>query len=189
MLITSASDTIQSQDELNLSEEEINELINAIYDEISTYISIDQILGRYNQSNENRYLNQLTIQIHSTFPKDIIISDIVVEVSDGKQIQFFSFNNKCDLIYNQSLFSNNVWKDLKANEFGILTIFDKDKSIVEQQIINHHSDRVILIFKLDEFFEIKNGDIITISLHPSFGTIRTLRIEIPFSTKQIVQII
>lgn len=189
VVITSTANTLIIHTEEEFDEEEVNELLDEIYDDISTYIKIDRALGKYQIVNDQRILSQIAIQVHSLFTKDIQISDMVIEISNGNQIHYFSNINEYDILGNHSLFSHPLISQLSDGSFGVISISDKDDSISGQQLINHNSDRLFIIINLTNVMKIKSGDYLSLTLVPSVGTIRTIEITSPFSTKSVVDLL
>ena len=189
LVITSTANTLILEPEEDFSEEEMNELLEAIYDDISTYMKIDKIVGEYESNNGQRVLSHIAIQIHSLFTKEIQINNIIIELSNGYDMKYFTYTNECDVLRNYSLFSHPMFKRLTGNSFGIITIIDNDDSIIKHQLINHNSDRLFIIISLKDPFMIKSGDSFSLTLHPPTGTIRTISIDPPFSTHPIVDLL
>jgi len=189
VVITSTANTLIIQTEQDFDEEEVNELLDEIYNDISTYIKIDRAIGIYQTVDNQRILSKIAIQVHSLFSKDIQIKDMVIEISNGDQIKYFSNIYFYDTLENHSLFAHPLFNQISEGSFGVISISDKDDSISGQQLINHNSDRFFIIINLTDVMKIKSGDYLSLTLVPSVGTIRTIEITPPFSTKPVVDLL
>lgn len=186
VVITSTANTVINPTEEDFTEEEMNDLFEAIYDDLSTYVKIDRVIGKYESQGNQRRLSQLAVQIHSLFSKDIDLKDMIIELSNGYDIRYYSYFKTSDSLRNSSLFAHPLFNDVSINSFGLIPMMDKDDSIKNHQMINHHSDRLFIIINLQDSLLIESGESFSLSLHPSVGTIRSLSIDPPFSTRDVV---
>ena len=189
VVITSTANTLIIQTDEEFDEEGVNELLDEIYNDISTYIKIDRVYGKYQIIDDQRVLSQIAIQVHSLFTKDIQIKDMVIEISNGNQIIYFSNSDYYETLGEHSLFTHPIFSQLSDESFGVISLFDKDDSVLGQQLINHNSDRIFIIINLNDAMKIKSGEFLSISLYPPVGTIRTIEITPPFSTKSVVNLL
>jgi len=169
----------------DLTDEDFQEMINTIYQDVSSYIHIDNVMGKYHQEPEARRVKQIALQIHPQFSTEITLSDLIIQISNGQQIVFLSANETGAQISDETLFNHPLWANLNNNSFGYLIMFDEDDSIGQYQLINHHSDRVFIIFKLPSLMNLQKGDRLSINLYPSSGVTKKLDLRIPFSIDSI----
>jgi len=79
------ANTTSDELETQLMEQEALEMIENLYTDISTYLSIDSILGYYLNTGEDRIIHQIAIQFHPKFSTALQLSEIFIELSDGTQ--------------------------------------------------------------------------------------------------------
>ncbi len=188
IIVSSATLYEDTQTTEEITEEDLQEMIETVYDDVSSYMNIDDIIGKFHRVQQDRLIKQIAIQIHPQFSTNIKLSELMIELSNGNQIIFLYPNGYCADISNETLFNHGLWGDLGNSSFGILSIFDEDNSMKQSHLINQHSDRLFIIFNVPPSLKLQRGDTIKINLYPSTGVKKELDIKIPFSVDPVLSL-
>ncbi|MFO7678371.1 MAG: hypothetical protein R6V50_08350 [Thermoplasmatota archaeon] len=188
IIVSSATLYEGTQTTEKITEEDLQEMIETVYADVSSYMNIDDILGKFHRVQQDRLIKQIAIQLHPQFSTNIKLSELMIELSNGNQIIFLDHNGCCADISNETLFNHGLWDNLGNNSFGILSIFDDDNSMKQSHLINQHSDRLFIIFKIPHSLKLQRGDTIKINLYPSIGVKKELDIKIPFSVDPVLSL-
>ena len=171
----------------DITEEDLEDMLSTIYNDISTYVEIEHMYGRYNKTDQGRMITQLAILINPYFSTTISLEEIILETITPQDVQLFYFSNHSSKIASNTLFSHPEWNNTSTTHFSIISIFDRDASIEQYNLLNDHSDRVYILIQLPENLWINNNEHIEINILFSSGNKRSLSLQVPFSTKDIVQ--
>ncbi len=163
-----------------------NQLVDDSIDEISTYIQIQDRIGKYYGEPQHQRLQKIALMIKPLVSINIDISELTIKLCNGKDVMILRCNNKTDMIGAQSLFEHTLWSNLEENNFSFIVTHDKDKSIIDFKTINSNTDMGYIIIKLPEEFYMKKGDTLAISLFPETGITRNIVIEAPLPIKSVV---
>lgn len=169
-----------------LSEDDINQMLEDTITEISTYISIDNIVGKYATINEEQRIKQIAFMIQPMFDTEIELASLPIQLSNGFTVQFLNHGNVSGAIGSYSLFQHPLWNSLQNTTFGLISILDQDNSILNHGIINDHSDMAYIIIDLPDDLTMKKGETLTISLFPASGITRSFTIKAPLPMKPVV---
>ena len=170
----------------NLSEEEIEQIVDDAIDEITTYIQIKDAIGKYYGETPQQRIEKIALMITPLFSKEIDISSIQIKLSNKDNLQFLSYDNKVDNIGSHTLFEHYLWEELSDLSFGLIVINDNDNSIKDFNSFNQNSDVTYLIINLPKEYHMKKGDEIMVTLFPSTGIERSLTLLAPLPIKNIV---
>jgi len=172
----------------NSQEFDYNKILKDTIHEISTYIKVDDVIGKYSSTSENQYINKIAILIKPLYSTNIDISNVLIKINNGEKIRILSNNNYAELIKNYSIFEHPLWNMIKENEYSVISILDKDRSINNHNIINDNTDTSYLIVKLPKDLTIKKGETIEITLILPAGTSKTIYLEAPLPIQPIVSL-
>lgn len=170
------------------TEEDYEQMMNEALDEISTYLQIKNAVGKYYYIEGEKRIQKIAILIKPIFSIDIDTSQLIIQLSNGKQIQMLYYGGHAEFIHAHPLFEHPIWNNQNENIFGFIVALDKDKSLVDYSTINDHTDMAYVTIKLSEDFQLKNGESIQITLFPSTGIARTVTIEAPAPITPIVSL-
>jgi len=170
------------------SEENYEEILNEALDEISTYMQIKDVLGKYYTVEEDQHIQKIAILIKPLFSIDIDASTLMIKLNNGKQIKILYYNSHAEFIESHSLFEHPIWNNMTDTNFSFIVILDKDRSIIDYYTINDNTDMTYIILKLPPDFTMKKGDCLEITLFPSTGITKTINVEAPLPIKQIVSL-
>ncbi len=131
----------------------------------------------------------MAILIQPLFFTSIDLSEIIIQINTGYTIITLRYNGLAQQLHSHNLFSHPLWQTIDNMSFSVIPINDRDDSIFTHSIMNDPSDLVYLLIQFSEETKITKGDqpIITILL-PN-GITRSIMINIPFSTKPIVDLL
>ncbi len=169
-------------------EENYEEILNEALDEISTYIQIKDVLGKYYTVEEDQHIQKIAILIKPLFSTDIDATTLMIKLNNGKQIKILYYNSQAEFISSNSLFEHPIWDTLIDTDFGFIVVLDSDQSIIDYETINDNTDMTYLILKLPTEFTLKKGDSLEITLFPSTGITKTIHLKAPLPIKQIVSL-
>ena len=171
------------------SEEDMDQILEEALDEISTYIQIKDIVGKYSSKENGQKIEQIAIMIKPLFSVEIDLSQLLIKLDNGNQVKILYYNQNADFIGAQNLFSHSIWSSLNATNFSLIVTNDNDNSIIDFNTINENTDMIYLIIKLPDDFKLKKGDQLLITLFPSTGITKIINIEAPLPIKQVVSLL
>jgi archaellin len=168
------------------SDKNLNQITNEVVDEITTYIQIKDVVGKYQTIQDEQRIQQIAILIKPLVTLDIDITHMMIKISNGEQIYILYYNGNGNTYGSSSLFSHPAWSTLTENTFTIITLIDDDQSIIASHVMNKNTDTAFLLLKLPLGITMRNGDAIQITLIPTPGMQRTVTIEAPLPTSHVV---
>jgi len=168
------------------TEEDIDEMINGILDEITTYIQIKDQIGKYYLDNGVQKIKKIAILVKPLISQDIDISQLTIKLCNGYDVKILNYSGKAQFIGTNSLFEHPIWDDITDNSYGFIVTLDSDRSLVDYNILNE--DMAYIVIRLSEGFSMVNGETMTITLFPSSGITRTTTIEAPLPIKPVVSL-
>ncbi|MCK5111929.1 MAG: hypothetical protein KAQ84_00155 [Thermoplasmatales archaeon] len=169
--------------------EEYEQILNEALDEISNYIQIKDIVGKYYSMEREKRIQKIAILVKPLFSIDVDTSEFIIKLTNGEQIKMLYNNGQTEYIHSNSLFEHPLWNDMRESEFSFIAILDKDRSLIDYNIINDNTDMAYIIIKLPEEFTMKKGDTMTITLFPSTGVTRTTTVKAPLPLQSIVSLV
>ena len=186
ILIAATATSVIMDQSGKISEQDIEKMTNEIVDELSTYIQIKDMVGKYYTINEKQRIQKIAILIKPLISIDIDVSTLTIKIHNGQQIRMLYYSGQAAFIHSHSLFEHQIWDEMNHNSFSFIVTLDKDRSLVDHDTINDNTDTAYIIIKLPQEFTMKKGDSITITLFPSTGITRTKTVVAPLPIKQIV---
>ena len=177
LLIIGAGTSSVFLDESEGLSNEVQNTVNNVLQEITTYIDVKNIIGYFNNIDKDAQLKKLIILVKPLIETTINLSQLNIQISNGASIRVFSYNGTAEKT-SEDLFNNRVWNKISENEFGVIILTDEDNSIKNWQMIN--KDLVYLTLPIPSDLTIKPDSNIKISIIPNNGCIKTLEVEIPF---------
>jgi len=186
--VTAASLITISSNE-NLSEEEIQEIVDNAVDEITTYIQIKDVIGKYYGEPPQQRIEKIAVMITPLISQEIDISSLKIKFSSQDSLHFLSYDYKVDKIGSNPLFEHYLWEDLSDLSFGLIVIYDKDNSIKDFNTFNKNSDVAYIIINLPQEYHMKKGDEILATLFPSTGIERSIYLQAPLPMRNIVNLV
>jgi len=142
ILIGATAASVIMGDSGNNPEENYEEILEEALDEVSTYIQIKDVLGKYNSATEEQHIQKIAILIKPLFSIDIDASELMIKLNNGKQIKMLYYNRQAKFISSNSLFEHPMWTTMRDTDFGFIVILDKDQSIIDYGTINDNTDMI-----------------------------------------------
>lgn len=190
IVITTTVTSLTNSVDNELSEDNLEEMLSTLYKDISTYVQIEHIYGKYTQTEHSRMITQIALQIKPYFSTEIPVDRIVLQILGNHDIQTLYYSGSSSPMMSSSLFDNPIWNNTTATHFSIMSLFDFDSSIEENNLINDFSDRMYILVRLNKDQWINNHmQPIEINIFFESGVSRHLSLQVPFSTKDIIQIL
>ena len=186
LIAATAASVILSNPEEIPNEADFEEMLDEVVDEISTYLQVKDMMGKYYPIGETLRIQKIAILIKPLFSIDLDISELMIKLHNGEQVRILYYGEQAEFISSYSLFEHPLWNNIDNNEFGFIVTLDKDRSLVDYDNINENTDLAYIAIKLTEDFAMKKGDTMTITLFPSTGISRTLTFTAPLPIKRVV---
>ncbi|UCH72104.1 MAG: hypothetical protein JSW62_00720 [Thermoplasmatales archaeon] len=174
LLIGGASSLVvfEGSDEMS---EDADRIINDVIDEITTYLKIDDIVGKYYNTHGIRRVEKIVILVKQFIQNTINISELTIKICNNNDVILLNYSGHA-VESTSSLFEHKVWE--KTNDaFSLIVVLDRDRSLLDYNIMNE--DTVFIAINLPDQFTMKDRDSITISIIPAKGIISTAVLETP----------
>jgi archaellin len=168
---------------------DIEKMVNDAAIETSTYIQIKDTMGKFESIDNKQRIQKIAILIKPLFSIDVDVSDLIIKLSNEKVIKLLQNGKQPQFINSNTLFEHTIWTNMNSNIFNFIVVLDKDKSLLNYNIINDNTDTAYIILKLSDDFAMKKGDSMTITLFPSRGVTRTISLEAPMPMNTIVSLL
>jgi archaellin len=166
------------------SEEDINQMVNDVLNEITTYIQIKDQMGKYYLENGVQKIKKIAILVKPLVSQGIDISQLTIKLYNGYDVRILNYSGNAQFIGTNSLFEHPIWNDISENSFGFIATLDSDRSLVDYNILN--GDMAFIIIELSSDFSIVQGESVTMTLFPSSGITKTITLEAPLPIKPVV---
>ncbi len=187
LLIAATVGSVLTDTSQDISEEDINILVDDAVKEITSYIQIKSILGKYYPYENTFALQKIMLLITPLFHVNYDLSTLVIQLQTKDMVT--------DLYYTQQvavpkgdLFADSNWNQEKGNVFSCLISLDADDSVQQFNILNDPTDMVYLTIDLPQSMYLYKGDSMKISLIAGTGVLRSISIKAPVPINKIVQL-
>jgi archaellin len=193
ILVAGAAVSISMTD-ANLESEEYEQIVEETFNEITNYIQIKDIVGKYYSIDGEKRIQKIAILVKPLLSIDFDLSDLIIKLNNGKQMKILYNGDQTEYKRSNTLFDNPMRIDINEessleNSFNTVVIIDKDRSLVDYNTINDNTDMFYILIQLPNEFTMKKGDIMTITLIPTTGITRTITIKAPIPLQDIVSLI
>jgi archaellin len=186
VLIGAVSASVIMNETTNLSDADLNQITNEAVNEISGYLQIKNIVGKYQTMQDEQKIQKIAILIKPLVSLNIDITHLIIEISTPEQLRLLYFNGNVSPIGSSSVFDHPLWDTLTNDTYTIMPLLDDDNSMVTYHVINKNTDTAFLLIKLPEDCTMNSGDVIQVTLLPSPGVERTVLLEAPLPTSHVV---
>ena len=177
---------VTGQQTQTINQENIEQILDEIFNEITTQIQIKEKIGKYYNIQDEYKIKKIAIMISPLVTNDININQLKIEIYNNEKIKILKYEGDTKKIEKQDLFEHPIWKNLTENQYGFITIQDKDNSLEKHGHLNDYKDNAFLIIKLSDELAPKKGDKINLKLFPSTGITKKIKITAPVPTNRIV---
>jgi len=183
--ITVAS-VITGQITENPSHQDFEQMTEKTIDEISSYILIKDIKGKFSEINGEQKIEKIALWLTPLVTQEIDISKLTIQLNDGKTVNFLTYDGNSVNLGSNSLFNHPIWDKINGINFGFVTLVDIDKSLINYETFNDCSDNAYLIFRLPDLMTLSKNEKIIVTLFPSTGITRTIELKAPLPINPIV---
>ena len=174
---------ITGETQETITEQDTEEIADQVLDEITTYIQIKDQVGKYYTTYGEKKIEKIALLIKPLIIQDIDVTGLTIKITNGYDVKILNYSGKAEFIGKSSLFEHEIWNEITYDSYGFIAILDKDRSLVDYNVIN--GDMAYVIIKLDESFSIPQRETITVTLFPSSGIARTTILKAPLAIKPI----
>lgn len=188
ILIAATVASVLTDNSSDISEQDLEKMVDDIVDEISTYIQIKDVMGKFYSIEGESRIQKIAVLIKPLFSVDMDVSELMIKLCNGEQIKMLYYNGQAEFIGTNSLFEHPIWNNMDCDSFSFVVVLDKDKSLVDYNTIDDSTDMTYIIIKLSENFAMKKGNTMTITFLLGKGTTRTIEVKAPLPMKQIVSL-
>jgi len=184
-IITSTASTfINPKNSLNPTQ--INQYVDQTIDEITSYIQIKNMYGQFS-TDKPYHISKIGVMISPMFQNNVDVSNIIIQVQTKNTVFIYTYNYQVLSLKTNSLFTNPLWNELNAQSFGIISIIDKDASIMNHHVLSDSSDLLFLAFLIPNDV-ITKGDYVTITISSGDIMQKTISFSTPLPSKNIVDL-
>jgi archaellin len=187
IIITTTVTSLINQENNTITDQNLDEMISNIYNDISTYVQIEHIYGKYCQTEHGRMITQIALQIKPYFSTEIPLDGIIIQIIGKQDVQTLYYSGNASTIMSHSLFNHPEWNHTNSTQFSIISIFDLDSSIEQNNLINDYTDRAYILIHLNEDQCISHTDHLELNVLFESGVNQNLNLQAPFSTHDIIQ--
>jgi archaellin len=181
------ADIISGDPNGSISDQQLEQMTEETIEELSSYILIKDQIGKYNGTYKELKIEKIALWITPLVTQEIDLSQLTIQLNDGKNVLFLKYTNNSENLGSLSLFENIIWKKLNGTNFGFISIIDMDDSLVNFHTLNDCSDNAYVVFRLPESISLKKHDKIVVTLFPSTGITRAIELKAPLPINSIVK--
>ena len=174
-LMASAASSVmfQNTDDLSLT---AKQMVNDVVDEITTYLKIEDVIGKYYTDNGIHRIERLTILIKQPIKNTINMSDVTIKICNNEDVVLLGYSGYAEERNSKGIFENQVW-ETTDNSFSLIVVSDTDRSLIDHNIMN--GDITFIAIKLPDGFTIDNDETATVSIIPIKGTTSSVVLNVP----------
>jgi archaellin len=163
---------------------DMEKILNDVLDDITTYIKILDKMGKFYDIDDQLKIQKIVIMIKPLIIQDIDISDLTIKINNGENVRVLDYSGNAEYIESNPLFEHLIWEKTSVNNFSLIITKDKDRSLINNNVIN--DDMAYIIIKLSEDFFMVKGDSLIVTLFPSSGITRTTLLEAPLPMNRVI---
>jgi len=175
ILIMGASSSVIFEGSDDLSED-AKQAVNDALEEITTYLKIEEAIGKYYTTNNERRVERIVIFVKQFITSMINVSELKIKIQNDVDVIVLSYSGHAEKTGSKPMFSHDIWEKTN-NSFSIIVTNDNDRSLLDHNIMN--KDRGYIAIKLPESFAMKKREKISISIIPSKGITSSILCETP----------
>jgi len=182
LLMGAASSVVfESSDDLSLDAEQI---VKGVLDEITTYLKIDDVIGKYYSNNGTRRVEKIVLLVKPFIKSAINVSELTIKIQNNNDVVLWKYSGYAVKSDGEAVFENQIWEKTN-NSFSLIVVIDEDRSLLDYNIMNE--DTVFIAISLSEGLFMEGRDSMTVSIMPAKGIIRSIVLETPsFHTSNVI---
>jgi archaellin len=164
---------VDNSDELTY---DANQIMQDTLLEISTYLTIENVLGKFSSINECYRLEKIVLLIRPLLKTTINIKEMMISLQTKDDALLLPYGGNALTSSSGSLFHHNIWENTSP-VFNMIVLRDEDRSFLESHIMNE--DFAGVTISIPQQIKLQKGESFTIQIIPSKGTCQTLYLELP----------
>lgn len=150
--------------------------VNDVLDEITTYLKIDDVIGKYYTINGIRRVGKIVILVKQFIRNTINMSEVTIKICNSNDVILLGYSGHAAERDSKAVFEHQVWEKTN-NSFSLIVILDNDRSLLDYNIMNE--DTAFIAIRLPNRFAMKNDESIKVSIIPARGIMRSVVLETP----------
>lgn len=150
--------------------------LNGVLDEITTYLKIDDVIGKYYNTNGIRRIEKIVILVKQFIESTVNISDVTIKIRNSNDVMLLKYSGCAMESDSSAVFEHQVWETTN-NTFSLIVVHDKDRSLLDYNIMNE--DTAFIAIRLLDRFTMADDESIIVSIIPSTGITRSVVLETP----------
>jgi len=163
------------------STESLEEITTEVTNDLTSYIKVQQIIGKFEPGTSHPGLQQLAINIRPLVTGTIDLSQMKIELITPSDLTLFSYQD-ASMFSGGPLFSNSAWDQLIPGTYSMLVTVDDDASIISSHTLNKNTDAGFLIIKLPDTMRLSPKETYQLILMPTPGQTRQFALDVPLPT-------
>lgn len=175
LLVMGAASSVIFEESDDLSED-AKQAVNDALEEITTYLKIEEAIGKYYTTNNERRVERIVIFVKQFITSNVNVSELKIKIQNDVDVIVLSYSGHAEEIGSKPMFSHDIWEKTN-NSFSIIVTSDNDRSLLDYNIMN--KDRACMAIKLPESFAMEKSEKISISIIPSKGITSSILCETP----------
>lgn len=184
--VAAGSLMMQSSDSFEI---DLEQLTDDAVNEISTYLVVKDIFGKYSSQDQDRCISQIVLLVKPMFHGSLEISGLSLQLNNGDDICVLSYADMIGTLSENRIFSHSLWQELPSDSYGLIVLNDADGSVESLHCLNDPSDAVYLLLKLPSQYQLSKDDSMILTLVPEIGIQRTFFLEAPLSMSAVVSLL
>jgi len=172
----------------NVSDLDLTKITNDVLDEITTYLQVKNVIGKYENIQGKQSIQKIAIFIKPLVSIDIDIAKIRIMISNGEDLRILFYSGQAASINSYSLFNHPLWDSMNEDTYSLISTVDDDSSMEQYHTMNKNTDMAFIILKLPTNATLVYGESLQITLMPSPGNECTITLEPPIPTTHVVSL-
>ncbi len=161
----------------------LDQAVTDITNDLTTYLKIDQIIGKYDTPNG---IQRLAIHIRPLITGTIDLTKIQLQLTLPDDAFILPYRDVPKDEPTNALFHNPAWDQFKPGSFTIQMITDDDGSALAAHTLNKNTDAGFLLVKLPEQTYLRPYDTLQLTITPTPGQQQTFTFDVPYTTNSLV---
>ena len=186
ILLISLTATSMVTSNISTTKGDVDEYLDDVLNEITSYVKIKNVYGQYTQQKPY-YITKIGILLSPRFHDPINLSEWIIQLQTKETLTIYTFNNAAMKQEDHTIFTHPLWENISFNSFGIMSIIDKDDSLIQHYSLSDPSDLIFIVFNIPEN-SITKGDYTSIILTSGTSMKKTITFSAPIPTQQIVSL-
>lgn len=170
---TASSVVFEGSDDIAMDAEQA---MNDVLDEITTYLKIDDAIGKYYTTNGVRRVEKIVILVKQFIQSTINMSEVTIKICNNDDVILLRYSGHAVEGRSGAVFKHQVW-DKTNHNFSLIVLVDKDRSLLDYNIMN--KDKTFIAINLPENFAMNGGESISVSIIPDKGITSSIVLETP----------